>query len=93
LLLTTAVHLQFAILQVTLAAAGASGTKAKVTVKSPAFGAAGGANLVQTIFSDYAPSPMPVDEVSLLVMLVCLAPNQFVIWRQMGEVTHVATKV
>jgi hypothetical protein len=50
--------------QVTLAAAGASGTKAKVMVKSPAFGAAGGANLVQTIFSDYAPSLMPVDAVS-----------------------------
>jgi hypothetical protein len=47
-----------------LAAAGVSGTKAKVTVKSPAFGAAGGPNLVQTVFSDYAPSAMPVDAMS-----------------------------
>jgi hypothetical protein len=53
---------------VTLSAAGASGTKAKVMVKSPAFGAAGGANLVQTIFSDYAPSIMPVDAVSQLTL-------------------------
>jgi hypothetical protein len=51
-------------MQVTLSAASASGSKAKVMVKSPAFGAAGGANLVQTIFSDYAPSVMPVDAVS-----------------------------
>jgi hypothetical protein len=54
-----------------LAAAGVSGTKAKVTVKSPAFGAAGGPNLVQTIFSDYAPSPMPVDAVSVWFALAC----------------------
>lgn len=48
----------------TLTAAGTAGQKAKTTVKSAAFGAAGGANLVQTIFSDYAPSLMPVDAVS-----------------------------
>lgn len=51
-------------LQVTLTAAGTAGQKAKITVKSAAFGAADGANLVQTIFSDYAPSLMPVDVVS-----------------------------
>ncbi|WIA10944.1 hypothetical protein OEZ85_011107 [Tetradesmus obliquus] len=54
-------HPDVAALEVTLTAAGTAGQKAKTTVKFAAFGAAGGANLVQTIFSDYAPSLMPVD--------------------------------
>lgn len=53
------------LLQITLQAASAAGDKAKVVLKAPSVGTTGGANMIQTIFSDYAPSIMPVDEVSL----------------------------
>lgn len=50
--------------QVTLKATppGSKLSKA-VVLKAPAFGASGGANMVQTIFSDYAPAPFAVSAV------------------------------
>jgi hypothetical protein len=49
--------------QVTLTAAATSKDSSSVTLKSPAAGV-GGANMIQTIFSDYAPSPFPNGPVS-----------------------------
>lgn len=51
-------------LQVTLTAAGTSKDSSTVTLKSPAAGN-GGADMIQTIFSDYAPSPFPNGPVSV----------------------------
>lgn len=48
----------------TLTAAGTSKDSSTVTLKSPAAGN-GGANMIQTIFSDYAPSPFPNGPVSV----------------------------
>lgn len=52
------------VLQVTLSAAGSSDSSSKVILKSPAVGVKGGANMVQTIFSDWAPVPFPNEAVS-----------------------------
>lgn len=49
--------------QVTLTAAGTSKNSTKVTLKTPTVGVAAGANMVQTIFSDYAPAAFPNKEV------------------------------
>lgn len=45
--------------QVTLTAAGTSLNRSKVLLKAPAAGVAAGSNMIQTIFSDYAPNTFP----------------------------------
>jgi len=50
--------------QVTLTAAGSSKNSSSVTLKAPAAGVTAGANMIQTIFSDYAPNTLPLTAVS-----------------------------
>lgn len=55
-------------LQVTLTAAATSKNSSSITIKSAAGGNAG-ANMIQTIFSDYAPNTFPTTEVRLVATI------------------------
>jgi hypothetical protein len=52
--------------QVVLTATSSLKLNKAVTLKAPLYGAVGGADMVQTIFSDYAPNEFPRDAVSML---------------------------
>jgi hypothetical protein len=72
--------------QVTLTAAGTPQNSNSVTLKSPSAGP-GGANMIQTIFSDYAPNAFPTSGVSTTAFASCAA----ILWNHTKGVLHVGT--